>query len=89
MTAGLPRASFGESLRFTLTYLLPSLLKGIAIPMRFWTELATRFERESENQFDCTAHTSGTMTVVVEAAPSWPWQKIRWRWRHWVREGHS
>jgi len=43
------------------------------------------FERESENQFDCTAHTSGTMTVIVEARPEWPWQKIRWRWRHWFR----
>jgi len=45
MTAGIPRASVGESLRFTLTYLLPSLLKGIAIPMPFWTELATRFDQ--------------------------------------------
>ena len=45
MTAGIPRVSFGESLRFTLTYLLPSLLKGIAIPMPFWTELATRFDQ--------------------------------------------
>jgi cytochrome P450 len=45
MTAGIPRVSFGESLRFTLTYLLPSLLRGIAIPMPFWTELATRFDQ--------------------------------------------
>jgi len=45
MASELPRASFGESLRFTLTYLLPSLLKGIAIPMPFWTELATRFDQ--------------------------------------------
>jgi len=45
------------------------------------------FERESENQFDCTAHTSGTMTVIVEAEPEWPWQKVRWRWRHWFQEG--
>ena len=45
MTAGIPRVSVGESLRFTLTYLLPSLLRGIAIPMPFWTELATRFDQ--------------------------------------------
>ncbi|HET9345323.1 MAG TPA: cytochrome P450 [Candidatus Limnocylindrales bacterium] len=44
MTAGFPRASRLESLRFTLTYLLPSMIRGIAIPLPFWTELATRFE---------------------------------------------
>ena len=41
------------------------------------------FSVPSENHFDCTAHSSGTMTVIVEPAPSWPWQKIRWRWQHW------
>ncbi len=41
------------------------------------------FEVESENQFDCSAHSSGQMTVIVEAEPVWPWQKIRWRARHW------
>ena len=44
MTAGVPRASLPESLRFTLTYLLPSMLRGIAIPLPFWTEVATRFD---------------------------------------------
>jgi hypothetical protein len=44
------------------------------------------FEVESENQFDCTAHSSGTMTVVVEPEPRWPWQKIRWRARHWLEK---
>ena len=44
MTSGLPRASRLENVRFTLTYLLPSMLKGIAIPQRFWTELAIRFD---------------------------------------------
>jgi hypothetical protein len=38
----------------------------------------------SENQFDCTAHSSGQMTVIVEAEPRWPWQRIRWRVRHWL-----
>jgi cytochrome P450 len=44
MTAGLPRATFAENARFTLTYLLPTMLKGIAIPSPFWTELAIRFD---------------------------------------------
>jgi hypothetical protein len=41
------------------------------------------FEVASENRFDCTAHTSGEMIVVVEPEPVWPWQKIRWRFRNW------
>jgi hypothetical protein len=42
------------------------------------------FERASENQFACSAHSSGQMTVIVEPYPKWPWQKIRWRWREWL-----
>jgi hypothetical protein len=42
------------------------------------------FEVASENRFDCTAHSSGQMLVVVEPEPVWPWQKIRWRLRHWL-----
>jgi hypothetical protein len=41
------------------------------------------FEVASENQFACTAHTSGQMTVLVEPKPVWPWQKIQWRARNW------
>jgi Cytochrome P450 len=44
MTTGLPRASFLERGRFTLTYALPSLLRGALIPQPFWTELATRLD---------------------------------------------
>ena len=44
MTPGLPRASFLENVRFTLTYLLPSVLRGIVIPLPFWAEVATRFD---------------------------------------------
>ncbi len=44
MTSGLAHASLLESLRFTLTNLLPSLLRGLAIPLPFWTEVATRFD---------------------------------------------
>jgi hypothetical protein len=42
------------------------------------------FSRASVNQFDCTAHSSGQMTVIVEPEPRWPWQKIRWRLTHWL-----
>jgi cytochrome P450 len=44
MTSGLAHASRLESVRFTLTNLLPSMLRGLAIPMPFWTEVATRFD---------------------------------------------
>ena len=44
MTSGIPRASLLENVRFTVTYLLPTMLRGIAIPQPFWTEVATRFE---------------------------------------------
>ncbi|HUQ10489.1 MAG TPA: hypothetical protein VM146_09250 [Steroidobacteraceae bacterium] len=42
------------------------------------------FEVASENRFDCTAHSSGQMIVVVEPEPVWPWQKMRWRARRWL-----
>jgi hypothetical protein len=42
------------------------------------------FEVASENRFDCSAHSSGQMVVIVEEEPVWPWQKIRWRLRHWL-----
>ncbi len=44
MTSGIPRATLLENVRFTLTYELPSLLRGALIPMPFWTELAIRFD---------------------------------------------
>jgi cytochrome P450 len=44
MTSGLARASILESARFTLTNLLPSMVRGLAIPLPFWTEVATRFD---------------------------------------------
>lgn len=39
------------------------------------------FEVASDNQFACTAHASGQMTIVVDPEPKWPWQKIAWRVR--------
>jgi hypothetical protein len=41
------------------------------------------FQKAADYTFDCTAHTSGQMTVIVEPEPTWPWQKIRWRMRAW------
>jgi hypothetical protein len=29
------------------------------------------------------------MTVVVEPEPVWPWQKIRWRARHWLEKANN
>jgi hypothetical protein len=37
------------------------------------------FEEASENQFNCTAHVSGQLTVFVEEAPASPWARLRWR----------
>jgi hypothetical protein len=37
------------------------------------------FAQASENQFDCTAHASGQMTVIVEPAPAAGWPRLRWR----------
>jgi hypothetical protein len=44
------------------------------------------FEKPAEYQFECSAHTSGQMTVLVDPEPRWPWQKIRWRLRHWLEK---
>lgn len=37
------------------------------------------FAQVSENQFDCTAHASGQMTVLVQAMPRPGWQRLRFR----------
>jgi hypothetical protein len=37
------------------------------------------FEEVSENRFECTAHASGQLTVVVENVPKSPWARLRWR----------
>ncbi len=37
------------------------------------------FEQVSENQFACTAHASGQMTVSVIAFPDPGWDRLRWR----------
>jgi hypothetical protein len=37
------------------------------------------FETPSENQFACTAHASGQMTVLVVPHPDPGWERLRWR----------
>ena len=44
MTSGIPRASLPENVRFTLTYQLPTMLRGALIPLPFWTDAAIRFD---------------------------------------------
>ncbi|WP_426102201.1 hypothetical protein [Massilia sp. TSP1-1-2] len=46
------------------------------------------FAQVSENQFDCTAHASGQMTVVVEPAPTPGWPRLRWRLAAFERRLH-
>ena len=43
------------------------------------------FTRPSENSFACTAHASGQLVVVVEATPTWPWNRLSWRVRRMLR----
>jgi hypothetical protein len=37
------------------------------------------FAQASSYQFDCTAHVSGQMTVLVEPFPATPWARLWWR----------
>ncbi|HXC50651.1 MAG TPA: hypothetical protein VN634_07205 [Candidatus Limnocylindrales bacterium] len=43
------------------------------------------FRTASTNQFTCTAHASGQMTVEVEPFPDNPWRRLRWRVLELVR----
>lgn len=42
-------------------------------------EFRLPFETVSENDFNCTAHSSGSMKVIVEAAPAPGIERIVWR----------
>jgi hypothetical protein len=44
------------------------------------------FERAATYSFDCTAHASGQMTIVVAEAPATPWERIDWRWHQWMKK---
>ena len=47
------------------------------------------FEVASTYSFDCTAHASGQMTIVVAEAPATPWDRIRWRWNRMRTKIHA
>lgn len=43
------------------------------------------FTTASENSFACTAHSNGQLLVLVEDNPTWPWQRLTWRVRTFLR----
>ena len=43
------------------------------------------FNEASENQFNCSAHASGQMTVIVDEAPTSPWTRLVWRTKKLAR----
>jgi hypothetical protein len=47
------------------------------------------FEVASTYSFDCTAHASGQMTIVVAEAPATPWDVLRWRWHRMRTKLHA
>ncbi len=42
------------------------------------------FALASSYQFNCTAHASGQMTILVEPFPATPWARLRWRLREFL-----
>jgi hypothetical protein len=40
------------------------------------------FAQAGSYSFDCSAHASGQMQVVVAAAPAPGWERLRWRWNN-------
>lgn len=44
------------------------------------------FAVASDYQFECSAHASGQMTIIVEPFPDSPWARLGWRIRHWMDE---
>jgi hypothetical protein len=36
-------------------------------------------------QFECAAHASGQMRIVVDPAPDAGWRRLVWRTRHWMQ----
>ena len=47
------------------------------------------FETVSENEFNCTAHTSGSMKVIVEPYPEAGLARLRWRLAHLTKESKT
>lgn len=46
-------------------------------------EFRLPFQQVSENQFNCTAHASGQMTVAVAPYPALGWARFVWHIRKW------
>jgi hypothetical protein len=42
------------------------------------------FSVAGDVQFECTAHASGQMRIVVEPAPDAGWRRLVWRAQHWL-----
>ena len=42
------------------------------------------FNVASEYQFECTAHVSGQMKVIVAEGPTTPWSRLRFRAQHFA-----
>ena len=47
------------------------------------------FEVASTYSFDCSAHASGTMSVVVAPTPGPGWPRLQWRWQHWRKKTNT
>jgi hypothetical protein len=47
------------------------------------------FEKASVYSFDCTAHASGQMNIVVSETPASPLDRLRWRWNRIRMNRHS
>lgn len=43
------------------------------------------FDQAADYQFECTAHASGQMTVVVDPEPTAGWRRLLWRLKNLVR----
>ena len=43
------------------------------------------FEQAAENQFDCTAHSTGQMMVIVDPEPTPGWPRLVWRAKSAIR----
>ena len=43
------------------------------------------FTTPSENYFNCTAHASGKLLIVVDPEPIWPWSRLTWRAQQLLR----
>jgi hypothetical protein len=39
------------------------------------------FAQASTYTFQCTAHASGQLSIIVDPAPVSAWERLRWRWR--------